>query len=126
MKINLNKPPRKFQVGTDYKITIKDGGTIILDPDEQITFIAKDGKEYDVVRKEWGYYATPSVNGRLKGFNFKTALVINKKNQLFIMIVEKDKQDMFFEYINTDCQTLLCWLDEPAILNRLQKEFLPK
>ena len=29
-------------------------------------------KEYDFVKKNWGYYATPSINSRLKIFNFNT------------------------------------------------------
>ena len=112
MKINLNEPPRKFQVGSDYKITIKDCGSITLDPDEQITFTAKDGKEYDVVKKEWGYYATPSVNGRLKKFGYKTALVKNIEGMIYVMIVDKEKIDLFQEYINNSNQKILDWLDE--------------
>ena len=124
MKIEPLSPPRKFFVGLNDHIEIKHCANINLDDNEQITFIINSGKEYDVVRKTWGYYGTPSVNGRLKRFNFKTALVINKKNQLFIMLVEKDKQNMFLEYINMDQQTLLCWLDEMDSLQRIKDVFM--
>ena len=112
MKINLNEPPRKFQVGSDYKVTIKDCGSITLNPDEQITFTAKDGKEYDVLKKEWGYYATPSVNGRLKKFGYKTALVKNIEGMIYVMIVDKGKVNLFQEYIKNSNQKFLDWLDE--------------
>ena len=77
MKFNEENPPREFKVGLDNQIVIKDCGTIHMKPDEQITFVTDDGKEYDVARKDWGFYATPSMNGRLKNFGFKTALVKN-------------------------------------------------
>jgi hypothetical protein len=48
-----------------------------------------DGKEYDVAKKDWGFYATPSMNGRLKKFGFKTAIV--KKFTWYVLynLVEK-------------------------------------
>ena len=43
-----------------------------------ITFF--NGKiEYDIVKKNWGFYATPSINGRLIKFGYKTCLIKNKK-----------------------------------------------
>ena len=95
MKINKNNPPRKFTVGTDKKITISDCANINLKHNEQVSFITHDNKEYDVVRKEWGFYATPSMNGRLKNQGFKTALVKNKEGMYYIMIVEKNKTTLF-------------------------------
>lgn len=112
MKINFKNPPRKFKVGLEKNITIQDHGTIYLDDNQQITFLTKDNKEYDLCRKSWGFYATPSVNSRLLKFNFKTALVKNSKNQYYVMLVEKDKIDDFNNYIKNDKNELIEWLDE--------------
>ena len=68
MEFNKKNPPRKFKVGIKKEITIKDCGTIELQNDEQVTFLTGKSAEYDVARKSWGFYATPSINGRLKNF----------------------------------------------------------
>ncbi len=112
MNIVSKKPPRVFTVGKEQKITLHDMGDIYLDTNEQVTFLTKDNKEYDICRKEWGYYATPSVNDRLKRFGFKTALVKNVKGQIYIMVVEKDKIDAFNEYLAEESNYILQWLDE--------------
>lgn len=111
MKVNFTSPPRKFTVGNDQSIEISDMGSIELNAQEQVTFIAAD-KEYDVTAKEWGFYATPSVNGRLKRFGWKTALVRNQRNQHFIMLVDPDKRDLFDKYCVDEEQTVVEWLDE--------------
>lgn len=115
MKIVTKKPPREFKVGNDQKIIIQDMGDVYLDSDEQLTFITEDKKEYDLCKKEWGYYATPSVNDRLKRFGFKTAIVQNVKGQVYIMIVEEDKIASFEKYLNEENNQVLEWLDERAL-----------
>ena len=47
------------------KIYIKHCADIYLKKNEQITLKNFD-KEYDIVKKDWGFYATPSINDRLK------------------------------------------------------------
>ena len=111
MKFNEENPPREFKVGLDNQIVIKDCGTIHLTPDEQITFVTGDGKEYDVARKDWGFYATPSMNGRLKNFGFKTALVKNSNGMFYIMLVEKQKVEVFKRYLMNEKNSLVKWLD---------------
>ena len=47
-----------------------------------ITFVS--GKsEYDVVKKEWGYYATPSINKRLISYDINTCLIKNIKSKIY-------------------------------------------
>ena len=41
-------------------------GTVYLAPNEQLTFVTENKNRYDVARKYWGFYATPSINSRLK------------------------------------------------------------
>lgn len=111
MKFAPKVPPRKFLVGNN--ITLNDTGSVILESDEQITFKTEDGKEFDVCRKEWGFYATPSLNGRLKSFGFKSALVKNTMtNMIYVMLVEVEKLDEFFNYASGENLEILDWLDE--------------
>lgn len=119
MNIIEKKPPRSYKVGKDQKITIKDMGEVYLKENEQLTFMTEDKREYDLCRKDWGYYATPSVNDRLKRFGFKTALVKNAKGQIYVMLVEKEKLDSFNKYLLDESNTILKWLDDEPLSNLL-------
>jgi len=92
-------------------IALKEVAKIELEDNEMITFI-KDNNEYDFVAKDWGYYATPSINGRLKNFGYKTALVKNSYGKFYINIVEKEKLEQFYEYIDKEKSEVIEWLDE--------------
>ena len=59
--------------------------------------MTENNSEHDVIRKDWGFYATQSVNSRLKK-NFKTALVVNPQQKIFIMLVEKKFINKFKKY----------------------------
>ena len=51
-----------------------------------------------LLRKDWGYYATPSINSRLKKNNFISHIVLNKSTNFFyIMLVHKNKMKSFFK-----------------------------
>ena len=111
MKFKFRENIRKFLVGVDKGIELSDCGEIFLDSDEQVTFNDANGNEYDVCKKNWGYYATPSLNGRLSSFNFLSALVMNKNTQRkYIMLVHKNKLDLFEEYLVQEHQELIFWL----------------
>jgi len=112
MKYSLKKKARIFKVGINNHIEIKDVGEIYLDPDEQITFVTSGGKRHDFVSKTWGFYVTPSINVRLKKEGFKTALVKNKQNRIYLKTVEKEKIDLFNKYCKDEKQTIIEWLDE--------------
>ena len=112
MKISYKKPPRSFVVGKDDKIKINDCGSILLEHNEQVTLLTKCNKEYDIVRKDWGFYATPSINKRLHKQGFKCALVKNKEGSLYIMLVEENKLKKFKSYILNEENHILTWLDE--------------
>ena len=109
LKLDLLDKARVFSVKGH---EIKDLGKILLDSNELITFKTPSGKNFDFVAKEWGFYATPSMNDRLKKEGFKTALVVNEIDQLFIMAVEEDKLDIFSEYLKKNQDNkVICWLD---------------
>lgn len=122
MQFNPLNPPRKFEVsGAGLKLELVDCGSIDLNPDEQVTFTTDSGGQYDVTRKSWGFYATPSINGRLKSFGLRGALVVSKFGKIFLMLVEAGKESEFFTYINSDLQNFLCWLDDDQEVKRITR-----
>lgn len=113
MNFEEKNPPRQFKVGVpENGIVISDFGDLQLNANEQITMISVNGKRHDFASKEWGFYATPSVNGRLKNEGFKTALVQNSMGQIYIMVVDKDLLEEFEHYCTMEKQEVLEWLDE--------------
>ncbi|MEA3314524.1 MAG: hypothetical protein U9Q30_01545 [Campylobacterota bacterium] len=110
MKLDLKEKPRVFEVKSH---KLNDFGKIMLDANEMVSFKTQSDKEYDFVAKEWGFYATPSINGRLKNEGFKTALVINENSQIYIMVIEEDKIESFKKYLKDNQDNkIICWLDE--------------
>ena len=108
MRINKKKKPRKFLINK--KIKLKDMGYILLKNDEQITFIHGKNQEYDVCKKNWGFYATPSINSRLKKNDFFTYIVENKKLQRFgIHIVDKKKINLYKKYLKNEKLKIVNW-----------------
>jgi hypothetical protein len=120
MKLTLIEPPRQFEVsGAGVKLLLSDCARIGLEADEQVTFTTSAGGEFDVTRKDWGFYATPSTNGRLKSFGLRAALVLSSYGRLFVVLVESGKENGFFDYVQTDQQRFLTWLDDDASVQRL-------
>ena len=120
MKFTPVDPPRKFEVsGAGVRLHLSDCGRVALASDEQVTFTTEAGGEFDVTRKSWGFYATPSTNGRLKSFGLRAALVRNLAGRLFVVLVEQGKEAEFLAYVEADKQTLLTWLDDDASVERL-------
>jgi hypothetical protein len=120
MKFEPKNPPREFEVGYDIKGVIRDCGSMRLAPDEQVTFLTEDGGEYDLTRKEWGFYATPSLNGRLAGFNLRAVLVKNRVERYFVLLVERGKEEAFDRYIRQEPLKIVAWLDSLEALQALE------
>src|SRR3989338_7334017 len=121
MKIKAKNPPRVYEVGLRKEIQIKDCGQIELEPDEQVTFVTERGAEYDVARKSWGFYATPSVNGRLKKFGLRTLIVKNEGGKFYVFLVEKGCEKKLNDYLTTEKQKIVCWLDDHNTCARLEQ-----
>jgi hypothetical protein len=119
VKAEFRDPPRTFVVGFADPIELKDCGSIRLDPDEQLTFTTEDGGEYDVTRKDWGFYATPSLNGRLVGFGLRGVLVRNRLGRYFVLLVEKGREELFERYRSGEELIVVAWLDDDEELARL-------
>jgi hypothetical protein len=123
MKIIELKPARQFKVGRSGQIVLNDCGRILLGNDEQVTFCTDSGHEYDVVRKSFGYYATPSINSRLARFGYSTALVKNKSGHFFVLLVEKGREDCLRQYLRSEELRLICKLNDPDDLAHIEKAF---
>ena len=123
MKSYIKIKPRVFTVGNNNQFAIKDYGSIHLNPDEQISFLDNENCEYDVTKKDWGFYATPSINGRLVKFNYKSALVINRKKMVYLMLCKIGKENEFKNYLATEGQQIICWLNDQKSIAKIAKLF---
>jgi hypothetical protein len=121
VKFEAKNPPRVFEVGYDIKGHISDCGSMHLAADEQVTFVTEQGAEYDVTRKDWGFYATPSLNGRLAGFGLRGVLVKNRHNRFFVMLVERGKEEAFDRYVKQEPLAIISWLDSEEALLSLEQ-----
>ncbi len=119
MKLTVIDPPREFGTGRGSPIAIKDCARIALEPNEQVTFTTEAGAEYDVTRKPWGFYATPSINGRLLNFNLRTALVKNAIGKYYVFLVEHGKEADLRTYMEPEGNRIVRWLDNDADLAAL-------
>ena len=110
MRFSPVDPPRRFRAGRRAEVEMSDTGRLALDADEQVTLTTPAGGEYDVARKSWGFYATPSVNRRLPSFGLRACLATNPDGHRFVLLVEAGCEDDFAAY--RDAQGLsIEWLD---------------
>lgn len=123
MKFIPKNPPRRFQVGNAVKFELKDCGELNLDADDQVTFRTARGGEYDVARKDWGFYATPSLNGRLEQFGLRGVLIRNcTTGRYFILLVEHGEEPSFDRYMAQEGLEVIAWLDSTAALDDLARK----
>ncbi|MDW3208207.1 MAG: hypothetical protein R8L07_21950 [Alphaproteobacteria bacterium] len=121
MKFDIQDPPRPFRVGAKGDIELLDCGTVRLAPDEQVTFRTdnRGATAFDVTRKEFGYYASNSLNGTLPRQGLRAALCRNDAHGLLYMLfVEKGKENQYRSYLDAEGMSHLGWMDEldPASL----------
>ena len=116
MRLRRESPARAFRTGARSDVVMLDVGRVDLDPDEQVTFTTGDGGEYDVARKEWGFYATPSLNGRLARFGLRPVVVKNRAGRYFVLLVERGHEGAFDDYVESESLTVVAWLDSDEAL----------
>ena len=121
MKFEEKSPPRRFTVGNAAKFEMRDCGTLALAADEQVTFVTESGAEYDVARKDWGFYATPSLNGRLESFGLRGVLIRNTlTGRYFVLLVERGREDALAAYMAQESLEVIAWLDSSDALDALR------
>ena len=121
MELTKNQPPRTFQVGAGQQIQMTDCARIELKPNEQVTFVTESGSEYDVARTEFGYYATPSLNGRLRDSSLHAVLAKNTLGRFYILLIERGQQDAFEQYASAEGIQVICRLDDDEVLTQLEQ-----
>lgn len=121
MRMTPTTPPRAYRCGIEDAVTMHDCGTVALEPDEQVTFTTPGGAEYDLARKEWGFYATPSLNGRLTRFGLRAVLVRNTLGQWFVMLVEDGHEEAFAEYLEAERLVVVARMDTTEALAALEE-----
>lgn len=122
MKFDPKNPPRRFQVGNAAKFDMHDCGTLRLAADEQVTLVTERGAEFDVARKDWGFYATPSLNGRLEQFGLRGVLIKNRgTGRFFVLLVERGHEAAFDQYCEVENLAIVAWLDNSENLARLER-----
>lgn len=110
MRFSPVDPPRRFRAGRRAEVEMCDMGRLALEPDEQVTLTTPAGGEYDVARKSWGFYATPSVNRRLPSFGLRACLATNPDGHRFVLLVEAGCEEDFEGY-RVEQGLTVEWLD---------------
>jgi hypothetical protein len=123
MRLDRQEPPREFAVG-------RRGGRLRhvadgwLEADEVLTLRTDSGTEVDVTRKSWGYYATPSLNGRLSEHGLRAVLAIgvprdgDEARRMYLLLVERGREDDFQAYIDAEEMEVVAWLDSDEAVDR--------
>ncbi len=120
MKIDVNDPPRELRgrLGGE-PITIRDCGRLrARRPTSRSRFVTESGGEYDVARKDWGFYATPSLNARLERFGFRPALVRSGNDKFYVFLLERGGEAELDRYLRLEGHLVVAWLDDPETLRR--------
>jgi len=126
MRFDRKDPPRVFTVGNAGPIEMRDCGVVALEPDEQLTFVTEGGAEYEVARKEWGFYATPSLNGRLLQFGLRGVLIQNRgTGRYFVLLVERGREPAFEAYLAHENLRIVHWLDNDEACGALDRKLNP-
>jgi hypothetical protein len=121
VKVTPIQPPRTFGVGNRGG-TLEHVADVELGDDEVVTFRTGSETEFDVTRKSWGYYATPSLNGRLREHGLRAALAVGvprsdgEPERLYLLLVEAGREDDFQTYIDAEHMRVVGWLDTDAAI----------
>lgn len=116
MRVEPLEPPREFVAGA---VTIRHAADLWLEPDEQVTLHAPSGSQLDVVRKSWGYYATPSLNARLRDHGLSARLVAGARGLVYLLLVEDGAEADFAAYLAREGMRELCRLDDDDAAGRI-------
>ncbi len=95
----LKKIKRSWIVGTNKDIVITEKLKIKLNDNEQVSFVGTKKKiNYEICKKNWGYYISPSIDKRLKDYGHTVYITKNKNGQVYLMAVDFKKIKRFILY----------------------------
>lgn len=123
MKIDPVEPPREFEVGHRGG-RLRHVGDVWLEPDEVLTVRTESGTEVDLTRKSWGYYGSPSLNGRLRDHGLRAALAVGvprdgeQAGRMYLMYVEEGGEGDFEAYLAAEEMEVVAWLDSDEAVAR--------
>tara|TARA_B110000211_G_C14048149_1_gene539957 strand:- start:985 stop:1365 length:381 start_codon:yes stop_codon:yes gene_type:complete len=126
--MKIIKKNRKFVVGKSKDITLTDKGSVYLSNNDNISIYFDKNINFDVAKKNWGFYPLPSINKRLKNFRLKAVLVESKNfNTYFIMLVVDNIKKIkdFSKYCKKENIKIITWLNSKN-LNLIKKRFQKK
>ena len=119
MRVEQLDPPREFEAAG---VTLRHAANVELEADEQITLVGSSGSEYDIVRKSWGYYATPSTNRRLAEHGLRAALTSNPDGRVAVLLVERGHEPEFERYVAEQAMRVVAWLDtDEAVTDAVER-----
>jgi hypothetical protein len=110
--VRIDRAEREFEVAGVRLTHVAD---VSLEPDELVTF---EGG-LDVTRKDWGYYATPSLNGRLREHGLRAVLVLGG-GKLYLLLVEEGAEPAFEDYLREQELRVVAWLDSDEAVRRFE------
>lgn len=119
MLIDRRDPPRRYAVGST---EIADCASIDLAANEQVTFVTGGRPGYDVTRKPWGWYATPSLNGRLAEHGLRAVIARNPSGRAFVLLVDAGREDEFNAYLVAEQMRVISWLDTDDAVATLERK----
>lgn len=68
--------------------------------------------EYDIARKSWGYYVTPSLQKRCKFNNLHGAIIFNTRNKQTNFVLVNNKKKFFFKnYLDNNGYKVISWVN---------------
>ena len=117
MNVDRLDPPREFRPTPG--VVVHDCGSVTLQAGEQVTFRTEGGGEHDVVRTEWGFYATGSLNGRLPRHGLRPVLVRNGSGRLYLLLVERGREPAFDAYRDAQGLEIVAWLDDARAISAI-------
>ena len=103
------EPVREFEAGLS-RVRLRHVADAWLMPDELVTFRTESGTELDLTRKAWGYYASPSLNGRLREHGLRAVLAAGG-GRMYLLVVEAGREPEFRSYLDSEEMEVIAWLD---------------
>ena len=95
----LKKIKSSWTVGNKKNIVITEKLKIKLNDNEQVSFVGKKNKlNYEICKKNWGYYISPSINKRLKDYGYTVYIAKNKDGNIYLLAVDLKKINKFIVY----------------------------